>query len=85
MRAIKAIHEIFIKNKTIENLEEFLKNDQPVKPSKAPTARLPSIKKIPNLQRRRTYQEIIPIETGEPYVENKEPEDFPSDIISSSN
>lgn len=48
MRAIKALNEIFIRNKPIDNIDDYLKNDAPVLQSKStskpPSSRLPAIR-----------------------------------------
>lgn len=60
-RAIRALYEIFIRNKPIDNLDEFLKNDPPPLKQlpKLPSSRLPAIREgSTSLVRRKTFDEV---------------------------
>lgn len=61
MRAIRALHEIFIRNKQIDSIDEYLKNDPPPLKQlpKLQSSRLPAIREpSTTLVRRKTYEEI---------------------------
>ena len=61
MRAIRALYELFIRNKPIDNLDEFLKNDPPPLKQlpKLPSSRLPAIREgSTSLVRRKTFEEV---------------------------
>ncbi len=63
MRAIRALYEIFLKNREIENIDEYLKNDPPpIVATTKTNSKLPALKDpVSSLRRRKTYQQAMEV------------------------